>query len=73
MMTIYDPHSAEAETEAQGDNEMSPGRAASAQGEPGFEHMFFSRVSAPAQTEHGREGFGFVRWDPKLSTSEEEP
>ena len=68
MMTIYDPHSAEAETEAQGDNEMSTGRAASAQGQSGFEPMFFSRVSAPAQTERGREGFGSVRWDPKLST-----
>lgn len=29
--------------------------------------MFFSHLSAPAQTERGREGFGFVRWDLKLS------
>ena len=67
MMTIYDPHSAEAETETQGGSEMSTGRAASAQGEPGFEPMFFSHVSAPAQTERGREGFGCVRWGPRLS------
>lgn len=67
MITICDPHSAEAETEAQGDNEMSTCRVARAPGELGFEPMFFSHLSAPAQTERGREGFGFVRWYLKLS------
>lgn len=57
--TIYDPQSAEVETEARRDDETGTGRAARAQGDLGFEPRLFSCLRLG--------GFGSVLWHQELS------